>query len=396
MSNWIAIALVATCGSFAIRAPAHAAPQSSRTEWGVAPDGQPGFGSGRKLRDLERLLRSSDPGDRATLAGLRALPGKVEALAREAADQARVNKYTQILEQDAPPTLEAMGAALRAAATNAEARLERGNASEVLARMLVDVRFRARARAAAGLALELRELNAALGLLSAHLDGVPNLSDRDADLVARRADLAASRLRAIQLDLTALRPDPATDRADIDASGDRERLKAALALGDRAQRSAEIAALLATLDDRESRAVMVLFTTLLEPKVEALVRARARAIERAAGSVLNVRATMPDTPEGKKAPPDLRELSKASRYGLAARAGMEAIAVDPLNDTLHYLVAQSVDFQWGIRESAQWFDRYLALRGIRPSDHRTYKDRRLTVEERAALEAMQMPAEPPR
>ncbi len=396
MSHWIAIFVLASCGWLGLRAPTLIAAQSSRSEWGVAPDGQRGFGTARKLRDLERLLRSTDRDDKATLAALRALPGEVDALAASAAEHARFHKYTQLLERDDPQTLEQLGVAFRAAQANVEARLARGNTSAVLGRMLVDLRFRVRARAAQGLALEVRELSSALGLFGAQVDGYANLNDREVDLVARRADLAASRLRAIKLDLTALRVDAATEQSDIDSAGDRERLQSALALADRAQRGAELVRVLTALEQREERAAAVLFTVHLEPKVQALVRARAQAKDRASAAIAIVRAAMPDTPEGRKAPPDVRELSKASRYTLAARAGAEALAVDPLSDELCYLVAVSTDFQWGIRDSRQWFDRYLALRGIRANDHRTYKDRQLTADERRALEALQSPVEPPR
>jgi hypothetical protein len=39
-------------------------------------------------------------------------------------------------------------------------------------------------------------------------------------------------------------------------------------------------------------------------------------------------------------------------------------------------------------ESQRWFDRYLALHGIRVNDHRTYKDRTLTHQEKRAIDAV--------
>jgi hypothetical protein len=390
MTSWIAVFVLLAHGWLGPRVFAAVVAQSPRAVWSVAPDGAPGFGTTRKLRDLERLLRSTEPDDQATLAALRALPGEALALANEAAERARVHKYTQILERDDPQTLEQLGLAFREAQANIAARLERGGASDVLQRMLVDPRFRVRALVARGLALEVRELSAALDLFGAQLDGAVNLTDAEVGIVAQRADLAASRLRAIKLDLTALRAD------DIDSSGDRGRLQTALSIQDRAERDVQLARVLADLEKRESSALGVLFTGLLEPKIRTLARARERAIDRAAAAIPTVRTAMPDTPEGRKAPPDVRELSKASRYTLAARAGKEALAIDPMNDALCYLVAVSTDFQWGIRDSRPWFDRYLALHGIRASDHRTYKEKQLSPDERRALEALQSPVEPPR
>lgn len=396
MSHWIANLLLATCCLAEMRAPEARASRSADVAWGLAPDDERGFGTGRKLRDLERLLRSTEADDQAVLAALSGLPREVDALAAQAAEPARVHGYTVLLARGEPPTLERIGIAFRESLASAQARLERGASSAVLARMLVDARFRARARAAAGLALEVRELAAALALLGAQLDGYASLTDGEAELIARRADLAAARLRAIRLDLTALRADAATERVDVESTRDRESLQAALALADDAQRTAELQRVLAQLQEREDQAAAMLFTTLLRPKVQSLVRARDLAIDKAAAAVPAVRALMPDTPEGRKAPPDVRELSKARRYAYAARTGVEALAIDPLNAALNHLVAESLDFQWGIRDSRSWFDRYLALRGIRAHDHRTYKDKQLTDDERRALGALQTPVEVPR
>ena len=56
--------------------------------------------------------------------------------------------------------------------------------------------------------------------------------------------------------------------------------------------------------------------------------------------------------------------------------------------------AQGLDFLWGAIESRPYYDRYLALRGIRLHDHRTMKDRKLTPREETALFVVQRGATP--
>jgi hypothetical protein len=73
----------------------------------------------------------------------------------------------------------------------------------------------------------------------------------------------------------------------------------------------------------------------------------------------------------------------------------EALAYDPLGEELNWFEAEATDFLSGAIESKRYFDRYLALRGIRAHDHRTYQDRTLSREEKRALDAVQAVGSPP-
>jgi hypothetical protein len=53
-------------------------------------------------------------------------------------------------------------------------------------------------------------------------------------------------------------------------------------------------------------------------------------------------------------------------------------------------MALSTDWLADRVRSRPWFDRYLALRGIRAHDHRTYQGKELEADEQIALDAVQL------
>jgi hypothetical protein len=132
-----------------------------------------------------------------------------------------------------------------------------------------------------------------------------------------------------------------------------------------------------------------LFTTRLETKLAVEFNNRAQALSTASDLLKKVRLTFPGTPESEKAGPDVTRHSKGRRLAEAGKRATEALGYDPLNEELNWFAGEASDFLWGAIESKRYFDRYLALRGIRVHDHRTYKDRALTHEEKRALEAVQ-------
>ena len=93
---------------------------------------------------------------------------------------------------------------------------------------------------------------------------------------------------------------------------------------------------------------------------------------------LEALAYLPDEPEGQAAPADVQELSKSDRMRHAQFSGLRGLVFDPLDEDLTWAVAMGLDFVWGVIESRPYFDRFLALRGIRSHDHRTIRDRTLT------------------
>jgi hypothetical protein len=366
-------------------------------EWALAPDGERGFGPGRSLRDVARLLRSVADEDRAVVARFYTLEPDVRVLLSLVADRYREQGYFASLVPGEEASLERLIETFRARQQDAAHELEKNDASsELLARMLVDARFRSRARVIEGVEFEIADIRAALALLFAHLDGFADLKDHEAESLARRVDLAAARLRAICLDLAALREKPGSETADAVWAQDLERLMMLLHSTDRDQRARELPALLDRLDQREEQMCATLFTTRQAAELDALLAQRRASVTTAADLLPSVRELLPETPEGAKANAEIQSLPKSRRYAYAAHTAAQALGYDALNEELNYLAGLAADFSYGQLESRRWFDRYLALRGIRSNEYKTYGDRKLTREERRALDVVQQLATKPK
>src|SRR4029453_8986601 len=93
--------------------------------------------------------------------------------------------------------------------------------------------------------------------------------------------------------------------------------------------------------------------------------------------------------EGADAPPEVLKLSKTQRIKAARDAAFGGLVLDPLSEELVWIVAKSADFFDGQRISRPFFDRYLALRGIRANEWKTIGGRTLTADEREALDEVQ-------
>ncbi len=391
----------AVMASFAVPlatfSPAAAAQQSSaaargEVEWRKAPDGERGFGNGRSLRDIARLLRSTADEDRAVVARLFKLESELRILLAQVADQYKERGYFALLGSANDASLDVLGAAFRSKQKEAARELAQDSAqTELFARMLVDARFRSRARVIEGFEFEASDLKGGLAVLFAHLDGFADLKDHEAELIARRVDLAASRLRAMRLDLEALREKPGGQSSESAWTQDLERLIVLMKSAERDRKEMEMPAILERLDQREEGMCSALFTTRQAEDFQSLFAQRAAAIGTAEKMLPRVRELVPDTAEGAKPSAEVQELSKSRRYAYAVHTGMEALGFDPLNEELNYLVGLSADFNNGALESYRWFDRFLALRGIRAHEYKTYGDRKLTREEKYALDRLQQP-----
>jgi len=378
-------------------------------DWGRAPDDEMGFGPDRTMRDIERLLRSSAEEDRGHVAGLYRLEQDIRVLLAMATDRYEELGYFGLLDvakreeeletragEEWLTPLERLDAAFRERTARAAAELlEAGPTAELFAKLLVDSRFRTRALVIEGLEFEMRDLRAGMAVLQAHLDGFANLRDQEGDSIARRVDLAASRLRAAKLDLEALREER-TDATASEAWGKDLEILLGLARSKDPERvERELPAVLERLDQREASMAAALFTTRLDTKLAGEIDRRALAISTAADLLSKIRAYFPGTPESEAADAEIKALSKSRRYAYASRAVVEALNYDPLNEELNWFGGESSDFLWGSMESRRWFDRFLALRGIRVHDHRTFKNRTLTREEKRAIDAVQAVTAPP-
>jgi hypothetical protein len=375
------------------------APREKDAGWGRAPDGERGFGPGRTVRDLARLLRSPAEEDKGFVASLYKLEDELRVLLAMATEHYKTSGYFDLVliakaenvpttgAQDAARTqLEELGDAFRARAAHATAALEKGGTgADLLARLLVDTRFRVRAQVIDGLEFEFADLRAGLAVLFAELDGFTGLKDAEADAIASRVDLAASRLRAAKLDLEVLREDRADERV-VEAWGkDLEALFELIRTEDAARRSRELPDLLAKLEDRESNMSSALFTTRLETNLAPELEKRQKDLAAAQDILPRVRTlVLGDKTEAKQ-----KGVSKNQRFTEAARDATAGLALDPLAEELNFLEGEVSDFLQGSLESRRYFDRYLALRGIRVHDYRTYQGKNLSREEKRAIEVVQ-------
>ena len=94
---------------------------------------------------------------------------------------------------------------------------------------------------------------------------------------------------------------------------------------------------------------------------------------------------LPFTVEGRGAPQGIVGMKNIDRYRRAATTGIEGLAADPFHPALNYLTAEAFDFFAGEHVSKVYFDRFLALRGIRTYDYVTYGKRQLDRMETRAL-----------
>ena len=380
MTRYRALPLLAALLLASPASPAQAPTPRPQHAAGVAPDGEPGLGTGRKIRDLERFLRS-DAG-RAHLASWAALERDVGVLISLAAEGERASGYHELLP-GREQTTEAVRAAFRDRATRADAILRKGTSDRALfARMLADARFRARLGVLEGLEAERADLRRGLALFSAELAGFAALSDLEADAAARRVDLAAARLRAAKLDLEALRERRGEDPWKQDA----EEL---VALARDPAREADLLGQIARCADRAERLAAGLFTRRNAKELEPAIAEREGRKARAASVLAEVRTLLPETADREQVSREVAAMPKHRRCELATWRALEGLAEDPLSEDLEWCAGAAKDFLRGALESRAYFDRYLALRGIRAHEHATLKGRELTKEERRALEVVQ-------
>lgn len=385
-----------------VPAPAQA-PPGREVEWGHAPDGERGFGPHRSLRDITKLLRSSTDEDRGIVEAQKRLEVEIRVLLALSTERYQAAGYFDLVgivekenlagtraEEAEMPPLERLGSVFRERAFHAGAELTKGGrGADLLARLLVDTRFRVRAQVIDGLEFEMADLKAGLAVLSAELDGFVDLHEDEADAIARRVDLAAARLRAAKLDLEALREDAKAATAGETWGKDLEALYESIRSDDVERRARELPEILDRLELREAGMASALFTTRLEAKLDVEIEDRRKAVATASSLLRGVRAYFPGTPESERAGPEITRLSKSKRYADAGKMAAHGLHEDPLNEDLNWFAGETSDLLSGAIESKRFFDRYLALRGIRAHDHRTYKDRKLSREEKRALDAVQ-------
>lgn len=357
-------------------------PVLATAEHPLAPDGRRGFGAAATTDEVRVVVLARDGEDAEFLAGLRELEPGVRAILEMLSEDARARGLDALLapERRRDLDLAELHAALRTALAAPEPVLDAGDdRARALAEMLLDERLRARVWVLEEFEDVARELRRGLAVLVATAEGYVVLGDRERGLIGVRVDLAASRLRALTNDLAVLRP------PDLDREGRRARADAAAEL--LAATPEERASRLGAAGGQAERMTSMLFTArlLAREDVARLLEQREAARHEAGRFRQAALEYLPDTPEGEAAPPQITELQKHERLRLAGLSGRAGMAHDPLDEVCVFAAAHAENYAWGSERARHLFDHYLALRGIRPSDHRTLRGRELTAWESEAL-----------
>jgi hypothetical protein len=350
-----------------------------------APDGERGLGADARLATLLALFRQPTDEDEAFLRGLRELLRSVEILARTTEGLYRGRRAFDLLEGRQSPDLATLHASFRAFLVDPAPALATGDArARAFARLLLDARFRARASVLEDWRRDAEEVRRGLALLHAETDGFVRLRESEGRTIARRVDLAAALLRARFKDLEALRESQGS-ASEVHAE-DVERL---LAL---AREGGSLAPVLAQADERVQRLRSVLFTTRLVRAVQAELDWRAEADRGARQAADDAFLWLPDTREGSEAPPEIARFKKTTRRREGYLRAQECLSKDPFDDRVAYAAAVAARAIAGTVQALDFYDRFLALRGIREYDDRTWRLKGLTDEEGEAIVFLQQNA----
>lgn len=363
---------------------AQAAPQEAQ-----APDGERGFGLRPKLQEVSNLFRNPRGEDEHFVQGLLDLEGEVStSFALIRARYARLG-YLCLLSS-APDDLDQLHQAYRTMGQLLFLKPFPPDVALAYARMVRDVRYHLRSELHDAWLVDGRELRGALRLLQASASGVANIQKGgELGRITERADLAAARLRALRLDLSALH-EKATPDTSVLPSAEVFELAALIERGDDAGQ-----VLLKKARSRATRMIdrmrADLFITRLQPKVATALARRAEGVANARRVVAELLMLLPFTKEGRQAPPSIAKLSNTQRCKRALRTANEGLFQDPFHPLLNFLAGEAVDYSEGVRYSRAYFDRFLALRGLRYYEYSSFGWRHLEDRELRALERVVSP-----
>jgi len=359
----------------------------ARQEGSVAPDGRRGFGSRAQLSEVLATVRSTRDSERALLAELDNLPSELSVLVAGALERYRERGYLALLDPAREPSLADVQRELDSALRDPLAAFATaGRPGELRAQVASDLRLRLRRQVTSSLDLELLELRRGMAVLRGATEGFVLLTQDEATNIAARIDLAASFLRAMRNDLRALRQ--GGDEAEVARRAQSLTTIARASEGEQVRR-AGLARELELLASVESAMAGATFTSRLRKSCAELLDWRARLFAESVPLRDEALLWLPDSEVAKQAPPDVQKLSRSERMRGARLRAQQALALDPLDPDAVWALAHSTDFLFGLVESRPWYDRFLALRGIRSHDHRTYAERKLDVREREALDSVQ-------
>ena len=351
----------------------------------LAPDGARGFGQGVESSTVLRVLRSSDDAARAFRSELIELPDRV----RVAVDDLerpyrRLGYFTLVDDPDA--SVDDLHASFSEALRDPAGALAREPARAIaFGAMLVDVRFRVRLDLIRAARVDGDDLLGALALLDATAHGAADLSPTTILTLARRADVAASRLRSLEKDLVALR------RATSGSGGTGKLVRELVdAAGADRDDTGPLDETLEHVDRQRATMARALFSTRLDQTLALELRWRGQAAERAARLAEQARELFPDpTDDGADEFASESSSDRTRRVRRALSLALEGLEFDPLDERLTWIAAETNDLVGGGADARTLFERYLALRGIRSWDDRSYRGRELSEREERALWVVQ-------
>lgn len=356
-----------------------------------APDGRRGLGPEPEVRDLSRLFHSSDPADEAFLGALYDLPSEVDVMVGTLREEYRARGYFAILEEADEVNLENLHLRFdRMALDPLVAMSEGGESARAFAACFVDPRFRVRRTILEGWRREADELLRGMAVLRGPSENWIEIHFEESNQIATRVDLAASRLRSLKTDLSALRP------KEFGAGGPGEpKIQAMLdllQLADRGERLLGLARLEAQVQRAHNQMLGMLSITRLDEHVEPLLAWRDGVLAQVESIRAQAVLWFPEGEDPIDLPREVAREDRGDRMRYAHEFALSGLSYDPMDEELVWITARANDYKWSRLRSRPWYDRYLALRGISSRDDRTYRHRTLTERERTALFEVQQPA----
>lgn len=349
-----------------------------------ARDGRRGLGQPEELSELLALFRQPSAEDRAFLSSLTELEGRLNVLISITEGLYRDREFFDLLPRRADRTLGALHRLHADVVREPGAALDKvGRKGPLWARLMLDPRVWMRIEVLQGWERDVRDVRLGLAVLRGVTDGWVRLDDVTARTIAERIDLSAALLRARILDLSALH-EVSRGGSEV-APEDLDRFLSFIALRDEKERNHMLAVELESVGRRVATMRSVLFTHRLELLAAEELHRRAECEKHVERLREEVRVWQPQTPEGKQAPPEIRRIKKTARRREAYRRALQGLRNDPLDAELAYAAGTMAEFVAGTYESLSYFDRFLALSGIRVHDDRNWRKRKLTDEETHAV-----------
>jgi len=363
---------------------------SAQGERPQAPDGRPALVGRGSAHDLGRVLvRPKTAEERQLVEDLLGLEAALELRLSLAARRLRARRCMGLVRDSATGTLTEQVARFDTLSSRSATELAVGDdRARSLAVCLLDPAFGVRHAALKGVDREVLEISAGLAILQASQAGFVSLSDEEASNIARRVDRSAALLRTLTSDLDLLEASTFSGEPIQDGAVD------ALIEAARTPRLDVRARLLGKLLDPIQDQVRRMAKSLSCPRLRVVLSAelalRDVALIKAAGRVEELDRLVPGRIPEELVPAEIRKMSKQDRHSLALRHAQEGLVEDPFSPELTFYAAVATDWVTDAMRSRPWFDRYLALRGIRAHDHRTYQGRKLEPDEQRALDVVQL------